>query len=38
MVLQRELLSAIVFNANQIGWVFTNEMIDQIYDKLYPLT
>ena len=38
IVLQRDLLSAIIFNANQIGRVFTNEMIDQIYGKLYPLT
>lgn len=38
IVLQRDLLSAIVFNANQIGRAFTNEMIDQIYGKLYPLT
>lgn len=28
IVLQRELLSAIIFNANQMGRVFTNEMID----------
>ena len=38
IVLQRDLLSAIIFNANQIGRVVTNEMIDQIYGKLYPLT
>lgn len=35
---QNNMLSSIIYNANCVGRIFQNEMIDQIYQTLYPLT
>lgn len=35
---QNDVLSSIIYNANCVGRIFQNEVIDQIYQTLYPLT
>lgn len=38
VVTQRDALPAIIYNANNMGRVFSNEFIEQLYLRLFPLT
>ena len=38
VVTQRDALSAIIYNANCVGRIFSNEFIEQLYSQLFPFT